>query len=260
MRYLIAFVFLFVAASYSAAQSPELLRDAGSKYIYMKSTNNDNDFKNVAQLRIGSYLTLGNYGYSNISWIGSNVLLDYSSYGNVGTEGNKNKFMPLYEHGKALVLDITFDGSLKGLFYNWNGDPTSVDKENFTKSWEISPTQSFFMSNVLIGKASQVNSSYKLDVEGKIRANEIVVNTTGADFVFEPEYDLPSLDFVEQYIIENKHLPEIPSAAEMQESGMPVGELNTKLLQKVEELTLYLIQQKNEIEELREEIDNLKEK
>ena len=105
--------------------------------------------------------------------------------------------------------------------------------------------------NVLINKITQVNTSYKLDVAGKIRANEIVVNTTGADFVFADNYKLNALKEVELFVKKNKHLPEIPSAAEMTEKGMEVGELTKRLLQKVEELTLYIIEQQKEIDALK---------
>ena len=105
--------------------------------------------------------------------------------------------------------------------------------------------------NVIIGKTSQSNSTYKLDVNGKIRANEIVVNTTGADFVFEDDYNLPSLGEVETFIQQNRHLPGVPSAATMQQDGMGVSEVTTILLQKIEELTLYVIEQQKEIEALR---------
>ncbi|MEO0555936.1 MAG: hypothetical protein AAF149_22230, partial [Bacteroidota bacterium] len=64
--------------------------------------------------------------------------------------------------------------------------------------------------NVLIGKTSQSNTSYKLDVAGKVRANEIVVNTNGADYVFGEDYKHKSLDEVETFINENNHLPGIP--------------------------------------------------
>jgi len=101
--------------------------------------------------------------------------------------------------------------------------------------------------NLLIGKTIQTNSTYKLDINGKARANEIVVNTTGADFVFEKDYKLRSLKAVEAFVKQNKHLPEVPSAKFMQENGLGVSEMQTKLLQKVEELTLYLIEQNKRI-------------
>jgi hypothetical protein len=107
--------------------------------------------------------------------------------------------------------------------------------------------------NVLIGKTTQTNTTYKLDVSGKIRADEIVVNTTGADFVFEPTYKLRSLPELETFIKQNKHLPEIAPAKEMQENGVSAGEMQAKLLQKVEETTLYLIEQSKQIELLKTE-------
>jgi hypothetical protein len=96
--------------------------------------------------------------------------------------------------------------------------------------------------NVLIGKTSQTNTSYKLDVNGNIRANKVVVNTTGADFVFDSSYSLLQLDSVENYIRQNRHLPGIAPASEMQSQGIDVGENQTRLLQKIEELTLYIIE------------------
>jgi hypothetical protein len=65
--------------------------------------------------------------------------------------------------------------------------------------------------NILINKTSQTNTAYKLDINGSARANEVVVNTTGADFVFEPKYNLPKLPEIKSYIDANHHLPEIPS-------------------------------------------------
>ena len=94
------------------------------------------------------------------------------------------------------------------------------------------------------------NPLYKLDVRGTIRANEIIVNTVGADFVFEDDYNLRPLQEVKSYIQENHHLPEIPSAQEMQEQGMGVEQMIVKLLQKVEELTLYNIQLEEKINKL----------
>ncbi len=100
--------------------------------------------------------------------------------------------------------------------------------------------------------------NYKLNVWGRARANEIVVNTTGADFVFADNYHLRPLGEVEQFINTNNHLPEIPSAQEMQQNGMAVGELQTKLLQKIEELTLYMIEQNKQLQELKKENEGLK--
>ncbi|GAB6012990.1 hypothetical protein MK137Hg34_000254600, partial [Viscerimonas tarda] len=105
------------------------------------------------------------------------------------------------------------------------------------------------------------NPYYKLDVNGTLRAREIKVNlNTGADFVFEPNYQLKSLNEVQDFIKENKHLPEIPSAAEMTSGDTDLGVLQVKLLQKIEELTLYVIQQNDKIQTLELEMKELKNK
>jgi len=82
-----------------------------------------------------------------------------------------------------------------------------------------------------------------LAVNGTIKAKEIVVESTGwSDFVFDNKYPLITLGELERYINANKHLPEIPSAGKVAKSGINLGDMQTKLLQKVEELTLYMIQ------------------
>ncbi|PXX95169.1 hypothetical protein DF185_22585 [Marinifilum breve] len=83
----------------------------------------------------------------------------------------------------------------------------------------------------------------KLDVKGMIKATEIKVQAQTADFVFEEDYQLKELSEVEEFITTNKHLPDIPSAKQMEENGVGLAEMNKLLLQKVEELTLYTIEQ-----------------
>jgi hypothetical protein len=91
----------------------------------------------------------------------------------------------------------------------------------------------------------------QLSVNGKIRAHEIKVETTNwPDYVFESEYHLPKLSDTEKFIKANKHLPEIPSAVEAEKDGINLGEMNAKLLKKIEELTLHLIEQSKKTEDL----------
>jgi len=110
--------------------------------------------------------------------------------------------------------------------------------------------------NVGIGTT---NPAYLLDVNGTIRAREVKVNLdNGADFVFEDNYKLKDINEVSKYVKENKHLPDVPAAADMVKDGVDMGEFQVKLLQKVEELTLYTIQQQKEIEALKSEMTKLK--
>jgi hypothetical protein len=113
--------------------------------------------------------------------------------------------------------------------------------------------------NLFLGKTGNVgigttSPDHQLDVNGTARAEEIIVETTGADFVFQDDYDLRSLEEVEAYIQEHGRLPEIPSAEQMQAEGMQVGDMQTRLLQKIEELTLYLIEQEKRDLQHREQI------
>ncbi len=99
-----------------------------------------------------------------------------------------------------------------------------------------------------------------LKLEGDLATKSIIVKTNGntADFVFEEDYNLKDLSEVENYIKVHKHLPEIPSAAEMEASGVNLAEMNKLLLQKMEELTLYTINQDKIISKKSEEIEQLK--
>ncbi len=102
------------------------------------------------------------------------------------------------------------------------------------------------LNNVGIGTTTP---DEKLAVNGKIHAKEVRVDLTGwSDFVFEKKYKLPTLEEVEQHIKEKGHLQNIPPATEAIENGILLGDMNAKLLQKIEELTLYAIDQEKKIE------------
>lgn len=103
-----------------------------------------------------------------------------------------------------------------------------------------------------VGIGTLTTGSHQLAVEGSIGAREIQVETgSWSDFVFENDYDLPTLEEVEQHINEKGHLPEIPNEAEVIENGINLGEMNAKLLQKIEELTLYMIEINKEVKTLK---------
>ena len=95
---------------------------------------------------------------------------------------------------------------------------------------------------------------YKLSVNGSIRAKELVVETGWSDFVFERNYKLLSLVELEKYINKYKHLPNIPTAKEINENGLKIAETQTQMMQKIEELTLYIIEQDKKLTELQEKI------
>jgi hypothetical protein len=104
--------------------------------------------------------------------------------------------------------------------------------------------------NVGIGTTSP---DQKLTVNGTIHSKEVKVDMSvpGPDYVFEKDYDLPSLIELESYIRQNKHLPEVPSSKDMEKDGINLKEMNLILLKKMEEMTLHMIEMKKEINELK---------
>jgi hypothetical protein len=111
-----------------------------------------------------------------------------------------------------------------------------------------------YTGNIGIGTTAPI---HPLQVAGIIGAEEVIVSSTGADYVFKPDYYLRPLSELATYIKENHRLPGIPSAEEAQAKGVGLGDMQTKMLAKVEELTLHLIQVDQENQELRTRIAKL---
>jgi hypothetical protein len=109
--------------------------------------------------------------------------------------------------------------------------------------------------NVGIGTTSP---SQKLAVNGTIRGKEVIVEGgIWPDYVFENSYELLSLNKLAEYIAHNKHLPGIPSVKEIEKTGVSLGQTNAKLLEKIEELTLYIIDQNRRLDKQQQEINTL---
>ena len=118
---------------------------------------------------------------------------------------------------------------------------------------------SHFDGTMGIGSVNTNDANYKLFVESGIRTRKVKIDMdTWPDYVFASEYQLMSLDEVEQYIQQHKYLPDVPSADEVAKNGLELGESQAALLRKVEELTLYLIEQNRPIEQLKQEVAELK--
>lgn len=113
-----------------------------------------------------------------------------------------------------------------------------------------------FNTDVVGVNTTEIPSGYTFAVNGKTITEEVKVQLkdTWPDYVFKIDYDLPNLSEVEIYIQDNGHLKDIPSAREVEENGILLGEMDAKLLQKIEELTLYTIQQDNKLQKQDEQI------
>ena len=169
-----------------------------------------------------------------------NGAVSTSIYGNHYLEGRGSIiFLKSYgnhisSYNQWLLYSHTTDGTFR-IGNNSSSNVAYVYRFTITKN-----------GNVGIGISDP--GSYKLAVKGKVGCNELVVTDVSgwADFVFDSNYDLMSLSDLDAFIKANKHLPEIPTTKEVVEQGISVGGMNAKLLQKIEELTLYVIELKKE--------------
>ena len=108
--------------------------------------------------------------------------------------------------------------------------------------------------NIGIGPADPAEL---LSMNRTIQAKEVVVETGGSDFVFEDDYELLDLDRVEAFIEENGHLPDVPPASVVESQGLSVGESQKIMMQKIEELTLYVIDLKKQNDSLQKQVNEL---
>ena len=160
-------------------------------------------------------------------------------YSNLSHEGDAGIFFGPMEPEEETVSErglviaaINHQGHTKnGLRIDWNGNVSIGDNTDF-----------------IINQAT--NDQYRLAVNGKVIAELVRVKLRGdwPDFVFNKKHDLMPLQELEKYIKKNNHLPDVPNAEQVEKEGIDVGEMNKILLQKIEELTLYVIELEKKIE------------
>lgn len=197
---------------------------------------------NVKLANVGSGYLI-NYASFSETHGGLSTILGNNVMGGVTTNTIRKTANP-YDAGSFISLNylygITFHTDIT------NGLNVDVPVENSEK---MRITQS---GNVGIGTSTP---SEKLSVNGKIRAKEIKVETANwPDYVFAEEYKVTTLEELESYIKANKHLPEMPSAKEVETNGVELGEIVKLQQKKIEELTLYLIEQNKQIQKLLKEV------
>jgi hypothetical protein len=188
----------------------------------------------------------------------------------------------LYNEKKYLAVDVPYVAAYHNWGFKFSGATFSTGDNMKCVSYEVSgqPVNQNLISNIQDFSSNMAethdvtsltitgnlgvgihNPLEKLAVNGKIRAHEIKVETANwPDYVFSTSYPLPTLLETEKHIKEKGHLPGIPSAEEVKANGINVGEMNAKLLQKIEELTLYLIELKrdNDFQRKTNEVQNNK--
>jgi len=202
------------------------------------------------------------------------VIKYFSSGGSIGLENPDNQGDPIgeeedtatlspltiYSNGVKVqdLLECTSTLTTMNLKIKSNAHIGSVFISNSSSglgTWTDPSVFSIFDGRVGIGIVNSY-TDYKLAVNGKAICEEMKVKLKDnwPDYVFNPDYQLRSLKEVDQYIQTNNHLPEMPSATEVAENGINLGEMNARLVKKVEELTLYLIAIEKEMEQLKAQV------
>ncbi|EOG6896206.1 hypothetical protein ACLH3T_001557 [Flavobacterium psychrophilum] len=172
------------------------------------------------------------------------------------SDKTQSKFFDVYEDGTNAIMTLPKPNS----YLSIGGVPTWPINHSFwvRRGTSRFDNDVFAQTHLGIGTDKFIdpidNKEYKLSVKGRIRAEEVKVYNTWADYVFNKDYKLTPLAEVEKFIKENKHLPNVPSAKEVTEKGLELGEMAKIQQEKIEELTLYLIQQNKEIQELKTQV------
>lgn len=176
--------------------------------------------------------------------------LGYSGSGNTATGAFEKDYIYLVAENNTAGLNLG-TGTNGAIRFYTNGAANSNERMRIDKD-----------GNVTIGTTT-IPAGYKMAVAGNMIAEKVKVRKQSSgwpDYVFSPTYKLPRLEEVEKFTKENSHLPEIPSAKEIEKEGQDLGEMNRLLLKKVEELTLYMIEQNKEIKALKVKVEQLEKK
>lgn len=183
-----------------------------------------------------SYAT--GWNISRLQWKGHSLVM--------GTEAGR------YAHNK---LELKPGGSSNGPLHSLFEMYSSPGENEHEVKIRLHSDGASFLNGGNVGIGTTDTKGYKLAVAGKIVSEEVVVKLQSSwpDYVFEESYPLTPLQDLETYLKENKHLPGIPNAKTVEEEGIQLGEMNAKLLEKVEELTLYIIELEKRIKSLENE-------
>lgn len=213
-----------------------------------------------------------NFDAKPVFWFGLEDRSDYNRFQVAAATGGytqlilsnklQEEFVKIYEDNNVAYMQLGMTNS-RVVIGGFSDSANSLAHKLFVQGGSAKIEGNILTdANIGIGTSNFVDGSntYRLSVKGKIRAEEVKVYNTWADYVFNPAYKLPTLKEVESYINKNGHLQNVPSAKEISENGLELGEMTKIQQEKIEELTLYLIQQNKEIEELKTQVRLLLEK
>jgi len=227
----------------------------GDGRLYFGDVNSfPNDVNTNLFLNKGIWMQNDTFPYLRLSLINSNFSFD--PFANFALAGH-NGYFSYHSRTGDLVIRLGATEQNKMILTNAGGG----DIVFATGAWnEYNRIRVSLKPNGFFGIGTQ-NPDEMLTVKGTIHAQEVKVDLNGAcapDYVFDEDYELMSLKELEDFINKYSHLPEIPAASDLEKEGMNLKKMNLLYLKKIEELTLYILQQKKQIEELQKEIDALK--
>lgn len=211
-------------------------------------------------LRVGTTSNDGRFQVNNLNTVfGSNATAGRFNSSHNGSEST---------YGVLTTASNSGTGNTYGLYSiasntNPNGVAHAIRADAYDpEDWAIySIGNNYFSGEIKIGTfADPYSGDYEVVIDGDLLVEEVRVQNSSnwPDFVFADNYELMPLSELEQLIEKNHHLPDIPSAQKVQEDGVLVGEIQKLLLQKIEELTLYAIEQQKQIDLLNQELTLLK--
>lgn len=245
--------------------------------------SNGFDIQGTSNRSLMRFLNNGNIGIGTSSPLskGSYRILDIS--GSSSTDGGYIRLATSDASGEAHIFTtdsrLIFDLQKPGMYFHWrnasdqqiyrlNQDGTAIWNGNASSYTQISSnsngqylrqyandgsTQSWIIRGYANNGVQAEFHEGGVNVNGTLRSKEVKVTLDGwSDYVFNEDYNLIPLKELEDFILTHNHLPGIPTEADVRKEGLNLGEINAKLLEKIEELTLYLIAQERELVELRE--------
>ena len=235
-----------------------------SSNVLAQTVITENNSSGIADMH---YITMSYKTNSNGNYLSTNFIRCYEP----NNQPYKNKFIVTSE-GKVETSGIKIYSSYaanvpsQNILYiqkKSNNEDGYMIKASGSKGYKpIDIISSFVTINSELKVEGKITCKDELNVAKlnteEIRTNDITVDmNNAADYVFDPTYNLQDLSEVESYVKENKHLPGIPSAAEMAENGMSVAQMSNLLLEKIEELTLHMIELQKENNALKSRIESL---
>lgn len=231
-----------------------------------------------AQIHEPTYIDIGEARNGGSAQIGLNVAKDYNTNIQLTHDtwgGSHAILFNAYRNATNITgnLETTGDTKYANDIGNYNGGAGAIMffGNGGNMDFLISPESTGQGTDIVWGTPEMrirrngnvgintANPTEKLTVNGGIRAEEVTVTEdVGADFVFEEEYELLELEVLQKWIEKHKHLPGVPSAETMKREGVNMGALQMKMLQKIEELTLYVIELKYENKRIKEEFKQIR--